>query len=44
MKKTITRTLQIEDSEWLEFKSKYPLRMSEEIRRLIKLDLEGKLE
>jgi hypothetical protein len=44
MKKTITRTLQIEDELWLEFESKYPLGMSKRIRELIKLDLEGKLE
>jgi hypothetical protein len=43
MKKTITRTLQIEDELWLEFESKYPLGMSKRIRELIELDLEGKL-
>jgi hypothetical protein len=44
MKKTATRTLQIEDQEWLEFKSKYPLKMSKRIRELILLDIQGKLD
>jgi hypothetical protein len=42
MKKTITRTLRIQDELWIEFKAKYP-NMSKELRRLIKLDLEGKI-
>jgi hypothetical protein len=44
-RKTRTVTISIDDSEWLEFKAKYPHRgMSRQLRKLILLDLEGKLD